>query len=793
MAPDGYSASLERISPLAKSDLPQNWASSPLSADPLKPGGTPGKQNANFSTNLPPIVTNLKATPANPVSDQPIIVETDVQDADGLREVNLRYRIAGPGFEKEELSVPMKAISDRRFSATIPGQKPNQIVRFRIQAIDQKGAQRLYPGEYEPRPALSRFVHDKFEPGKIPLGIIINVGESEFKVAEKHRKNPNTGGFSEENLTRWRARMMLESGMDLESAWFQVAARQQLAIDQVRKLQPIFSSKLSQREELIEKTVELPDLKDKLKTLPELVRSFQSDVKDTLKTALSAAENEKFVEWQQQQSAAAAGGPTRMEPEAVLKRFLNLEAGFFKLTARSNVTEAQFTKLKELYQSALEERSGLIKAVQAVMSGEGDREAVEEKIAAVDDGLAKKLKTVLTAEQDRQFTEWRKEKSSFIPGRGGPKTVQSPQGHSAFVYVNQQTGEPELFDFVNIPSRNAGYKVHFHKDRPLQGMSSINLIFEYNERFVMAEPLAYEVYRRAGNVAPQTDFVRLWIDGELVGYHLLIEQPNRAFLRRNKLKDDGNLYKMVWEGRGLVGQHEKKTNVKTGHEDLIELVDLLEKTKSKPDEQWALIKKHFNVEQVINYFAVNTCLSHWDGFFNNYLTYHDVNGTGKWEMYPWDQDKTWGFHDGIREGEVFYDMPLTFGMEGDVPPGWPKDRPPPRGFGGATPWWRAGGYFSRPLLANAHFRKHYLARTKEILDTIYTEEVFFPIIDSTGQRLEDEVKLRALAIKADPDKAAEKLQANLQSLREHLVKRRKFLLEQDELRSAGKFLRTELN
>jgi len=39
-------------------------------------------------------------------------------------------------------------------------------------------------------------------------------------------------------------------------------------------------------------------------------------------------------------------------------------------------------------------------------------------------------------------------------------------------------------------------------------------------------------------------------------------------------------------------------------------------------------------------------LSDWDGFFNNFFAYHDVHGSGKWTMYPWDQDKTWGHHDG---------------------------------------------------------------------------------------------------------------------------------------------------
>src|SRR5262249_28409835 len=149
---------------------------------------------------------------------------------------------------------------------------------------------------------------------------------------------------------------------------------------------------------------------------------------------------------------------------------------------------------------------------------------------------------------------------------------------------------------------------------------------------------------------------------------------------------------------------------------------------------------------------------------------------------PWDQDKTWGFHDGIRGYEVFTDMPITFGMEGDRPPSWPKFLPVPPGFGFGAIWWRPGGAFSKPLLANPTFRKHFLARTNEIVEKVYTDEVFFPMIKDLGERLEDEVKLRAKLQGGNEKAAVDNLKRNLDSLRDHLTKRRKFLLAQDEIK-----------
>lgn len=546
VAADGHGPSLERLCSTASGDGPDNWVPSALPAGAPRPGGTPGKRNSSTADHLPPVITNVTLTPQMAAPGQEVTVEADVRSGDGVRGVELRYRVAGPGFEGPEQTVVMAPAMGNRYRGVIPGQKANHLLRARVRAVDARGEARVFPHDNDLRPALSAYVHEPFKLGKVPLGFVINVG--------RHR----------------------------------------------------------------------------------------------------------------------AGG-------------------FF--------------------------------------------------------------------------------------GFGAPPAVVPARGPSAYVHVDARTGKPQLFDFISVTPRNGGHKVRFHKDQTLDGMTVINLIFESLDRFVLAEPLAYEVYRRAGNVACRTDFVRLTIDGRPLGYQLLVEQPNKAFLRHNGLRTDGNLYKLLWYGHGLVGQHEKKTNPGNGHDDLIRVVNQLNRTRG--DEQWAVIKKNFDVEQVINYFAVNQLLSHWDGYFNNYFTYHDLHGTGKWTIYPWDQDKTWGFHDGIQGYDVFYDMPLTFGMNGDVPRG-------------GSIWWRPPGHFSGPLLANPTFRRLFLARLRDLLDTVYTEKVFFPLIQQMGERLQEEVAIRAELHGQNPRQAQDHLRRNLESLRQHLVKRRGFLLEQEEIMKAGKFDRTEL-
>jgi hypothetical protein len=70
--------------------------------------------------------------------------------------------------------------------------------------------------------------------------------------------------------------------------------------------------------------------------------------------------------------------------------------------------------------------------------------------------------------------------------------------------------------------------------------------------------------------------------------------------------------------------------------------------------------------------------------------------------------------------------------------------------------------------------------------------VFFPLIQAMGERLAEEVQIRAKLHRQDPRWALEHLRRNLASLRDHLTQRRRFLLAQAEIKSAGRFDRTGL-
>lgn len=344
--------------------------------------------------------------------------------------------------------------------------------------------------------------------------------------------------------------------------------------------------------------------------------------------------------------------------------------------------------------------------------------------------------------------------------------------NSAAIFFPTGRQEVLVFDHVHVRPRRGGLKVHFPKDQPYDGMTALDLLFKGPPRWVLSEVLAQGLYRRVGVPAPETEHVRLWLGRRLLGYYLLIEQPNKSFLRRHDLDPGGNVYKVTWYGNGLIGQHEKQTNPHTGHGDLVRLVEGLNRTAGAA--QWDFIQQNFNVDEMIDDYAVNMCLQDWDGFFNNYFAYHDLRPGGKWEVVPWDKDKTWGDYDGASGNYDWYELPLTFGMNGSRPV-----RTTMFDFGpfGGVAWWRPPGYFSGPLLANPEFRRRFLVRLREICETVFTPEQMAPAINALRDRLEEEVRVRAQVTHQDPAAALQEFHHHLQSFHNQVAQRRRFILE----------------
>jgi hypothetical protein len=132
--------------------------------------------------------------------------------------------------------------------------------------------------------------------------------------------------------------------------------------------------------------------------------------------------------------------------------------------------------------------------------------------------------------------------------REGQAQAFPAQGTAAIVLTDHETKASVLFDYIHIKPRSGGSKVRLHKDRLWRELSTINILKMYAPRQTLCESLAFEFHRRAGVPSSWADYVQLSIDGKAQGIHLAFEQPNKSFLRRHDLDDDGNLYKAIWQG-----------------------------------------------------------------------------------------------------------------------------------------------------------------------------------------------------------------------------------------------------
>ena len=82
------------------------------------------------------------------------------------------------------------------------------------------------------------------------------------------------------------------------------------------------------------------------------------------------------------------------------------------------------------------------------------------------------------------MTLWQRTAQRFLGGATEPM-IEPPAGDRRF--RDKAWTDNTLFDFINIVPRDndRGYKVHFHKDRTLNGMTVVSIIFEGNERFLL--------------------------------------------------------------------------------------------------------------------------------------------------------------------------------------------------------------------------------------------------------------------------------------------------------------------
>lgn len=211
------------------------------------------------------------------------------------------------------------------------------------------------------------------------------------------------------------------------------------------------------------------------------------------------------------------------------------------------------------------------------------------------------------------------------------------------------------------------------------GFKQLNLNNGFDDRSVLRERLAGELFREFGLAAAQTATATVTIDfGEGPVYHgvyTLVEEVDDTVITE-KFAAGGNLYKpedrsaTFGAGVFVAAELEKKSNEELADfSDVQELYDALhDVTRTTDPAAWrARLEAAFDVPAFLRWLAANTVIQNWDSYGlipHNYFLYGDP-AAGRLTWIPWDHNEA--FTDGRERGT------LSLGLD-EVDARWPLIR-----------------------------------------------------------------------------------------------------------------------
>jgi hypothetical protein len=330
----------------------------------------------------------------------------------------------------------------------------------------------------------------------------------------------------------------------------------------------------------------------------------------------------------------------------------------------------------------------------------------------------------------------------------------------------------EVFDDLKMRIRGAfarswpkkAYKIFFHRDQLFKGRSRVNLNSGWRDPAMVREVLAYKIYGAVGGLSLKSRLVRVDLNGNFWGLFVEVEQPDKRFLEEQGLKN-ASLYKADSPRNrsdersfGAIEEYAMHYRKETKESQPFDDLDEFCRTLESGDENGALWADPKVRLRFLNYLCGTTIAQNWDGFNKNHYIGFEDGDPHKWFLLPWDLDRTlgdnwnWGF-DETR-------MPIWLGTAA---------RP------GVTGWNRVFG----AVLRDPAMRREYLARLDVILHQIVTEAWILETARTLAKQMTD-----------DADRDRERWGGELswkraiERMRDGLVERRRFLLQQIERESS---------
>ncbi|GAB4201930.1 MAG: hypothetical protein Fur0023_07110 [Bacteroidia bacterium] len=239
----------------------------------------------------------------------------------------------------------------------------------------------------------------------------------------------------------------------------------------------------------------------------------------------------------------------------------------------------------------------------------------------------------------------------------------------------------------NNPSQKKSWKIDFNEfvsGQKYDGLKVINLNNGFKDPTFLREKLALDFCNRNGIPAPRCTYANVYVNNQLWGFYMLVEQVNTTFLKRWFNENNGNLFKgdpqgtLQWYGSNpssYYTKYELKTNETINDwTDLVHLIDII---NNKPSSQfYDSLESIMTTSLTIKSWAFNILFANLDsyqGSGHNYYIYHDLF-YNKFGWITWDVNEAFGnFNQGmsisqLENLDIFYipspsnNRPLTYKM-----------------------------------------------------------------------------------------------------------------------------------
>lgn len=331
----------------------------------------------------------------------------------------------------------------------------------------------------------------------------------------------------------------------------------------------------------------------------------------------------------------------------------------------------------------------------------------------------------------RQYNQvWRQKRPERID-------VKATVREGSHVYTDVAIHLKGSYSFQGIDAKPS-MTLHFDKFHPGQnfhGLTKIHLNNSVQDPTGLSEQFGREVYKELGIVAPRAGPALVHLNDRDMGLCVLVEGINKQFFQRNYHSARGNVY----DG-GAGGDITKELTVISGanpqdRADIKELVDAT--TEPDPAKRLERMKKILDVDEFINFAAIEASIVHWDGYSigcNNYEVFHDV-ARGKLIFLPHGMDQLYGVSNSPA-------MSLT-------------------------PIFR--GIVAKALFTIPEARTQYLKRIEELANKDLSIEALHARIDRLARRLRAALnENRALELDANVADMKARMAQRVQSIQEQL-------------------------